>query len=252
MMPARYLFLVVLMGLAFAKPAYADGKTNALVTVQINQQQLQFEHLPRLVDVLQPVALQKDWYWPASALFRLDAEQPERLRQQLLQRLTQLTGKWQQHSAYVDTIAQLGFQLQQWQLAERVNIDIDYDLARLRPGKNPQFEPGYYQLTLSARPAFVSVIGVARSEPITHHGNTSVSLYAQHLRLLPGASKDWLYILQPDGVVLKAGVANWNAQHQEVMPGSQLFVPFDTSFFGKEFSDINQSIIQLARHRVFQ
>jgi len=222
------------------------------VSVQINDRTYLYQQLPRLTEILQPVAFTEDWYWPASQLYRLDTTKAEQLRERIIQRLAALKGKWQQDSHYQNTIEQLTFQLQQWQLAERIAIAIDYDLARLKAAANPQFEPGQYLLSLTARPPHITVFGLARAERITHYGNASVGVYARQLRRLAGSSNDWLFILQPDGAVIKAGIASWNQQHLELMPGAQLFVPFDTRFFGDEFVEINQAVIELARHRVLQ
>ncbi|MBV2127769.1 capsule biosynthesis GfcC family protein [Arsukibacterium indicum] len=222
----------------------------AVVSVQIKGQSYLYQKPPRLAEVLQPVAFTDDWFWPASRLYRLDTMRAEQLREQIIQRLAALKGKWQQDSHYQNTIEQLTFQLQQWQLAERIMIAIDYDLARLKPAANPLFEPGQYLLSLTERPPHITVFGLARAERITHYGNASVSIYAGQLRRLAGSNYDWLFVLQPDGEVIKAGIASWNQQHLELMPGAQLFVPFDTRFFGDEFVEINQAVIELARHRV--
>ncbi|WP_019674698.1 capsule biosynthesis GfcC family protein [Arsukibacterium perlucidum] len=238
--------LLTLTGCVSAKP----GAAEAVVRVQFNGQSYIYQQPPRLADVLGAVALTDDWYWPASGLYRLDTAQPEQLRRQIIQQLAALKGKWQQDSNYQNSIEQLKFQLQQWQLAERVAIKIDYDLARLKPAANPQFEPGQYLLRLTGRPQHIMVFGLARAERITHYGNSSVTVYAGQLRRLAGGSTDWLYVLQPDGAVIKAGIASWNQQHIELMPGAQLFVPFDTSFFGAEFAEINQAVLKLAKHRV--
>tara|TARA_R110002126_G_scaffold10245_39_gene46582 strand:- start:1538 stop:2341 length:804 start_codon:yes stop_codon:yes gene_type:complete len=230
----------------------ATNISAATVNVQLNDMFFHYQQLPRLADVLQPLALQQDWYWPAAALYRNDSDKPELLQQQLLQRLAALKGKWQQDSNYVSSIEQLTFQLRQWRLAERIMLDIDYDVARLTPARNPQFDPGEYLLQLTARPQHVQVFGLARAERISHYGNASAQVYARQLRRFAGASTDWLYILQPDGEVIKAGIASWNGQHTEVMPGSQLFVPFDIAFFGDEFNDINHLLLELAKHRVLR
>ncbi|KKO46952.1 hypothetical protein WG68_03180 [Arsukibacterium ikkense] len=248
MISARYLLRLCLLLLAGSISAKLVAATQ--VTVQLNDQTYQFGQLPRLAEVLQPVALQQDWYWPASALFRDDSERPELLRQQLLQRLTVLKGKWQQDSAYVDTIEQLRFQIKHWQLAERIVLNIDYDVARLNAAFTPQFAIGSYRLYLTARPQHITVFGLAKAERISHYGNASAEVFAKQVRRFAGASEDWIFIVQPDGKVIKAGVANWNQQHVELMPGAQLFVPFDSSLFGGEFAAINQLLVELAIHRV--
>jgi hypothetical protein len=64
------------------------------------------------------------------------------------------------------------------------------------------------------------------------------------------ADKDRVIILQADGREVTAPVAYWNKTHQEVMPGSQLFVPFKQTLFQSEFDTINQQIMTLALNRV--
>ena len=57
------------------------GVSQAEVNVDINGQRYSYTDNPRLADVLQPYALQQNWYWPAAALYRTDTQRAEKLRQ---------------------------------------------------------------------------------------------------------------------------------------------------------------------------
>ena len=116
---------------------------------------------------------------------------------------------------------------------------------------NPLFTHGNYILALAQRSNIVHVLGAVNySQHVTHLPNADVSDYMAKQTLTDLANKDFVVIIQADGTVVKAPVDYWNKTHQEVMPGSQLFVPFKESLFSPELSKINQQIVKLAANRV--
>ena len=66
------------------------------------------------------------------------------------------------------------------------------------------------------------------------------------------ANRDYLILIQADGRTIKTPIAYWNKDHQEAMPGSQLFIPFSQSLLQPEFAIINQQIMALALNRLQQ
>lgn len=223
----------------------------ATVDIIINQQTFQYSHSPRLDEVLAPVALQQHWYWPGAKLYRLDNPAIEQQRQQLLELLLQL-----QQQAPTELQAEL-FALQQqlasWRLGQRVFIPIDYDLARAQQAFNPAFEPGRYKLQLQQRPDTLLFWG-ALQRPLTleHLGGAAISAYLNALPRSAVADKSWAVIIQPDGTVVNTGVAAWNHQHLEAMPGAQVFIPFAAGHFNTDFTLLNTKLLALALHRIEQ
>lgn len=249
---------------------------NVSVTVEINNSTYVFDSEPRVSEVLARVALKQNWYWPASKLYRLEKtdlngfhlnetglnstsldtskvknHSPEELRATVLQQLAQLQQSAQ--PALQPQLTALQLQVTGWQLAKRVFIPIDYDLARAQAPFNPRFEPGIYKLQLVERPDSVVFWGaVAKTSTLVHRGATAVADYLPAIDRPAYADLSLAYIIQPDGKLIKTGVASWNRQHVEAMPGAQVYIPFASEWFGSELDNLNQNLLALALYRVEQ
>ncbi|MBU3004231.1 capsule biosynthesis GfcC family protein [Paraglaciecola arctica] len=226
----------------------------ASVTVTMQQQQYHYDHTPRLIEILPPLANKQNLYWPAAVLYQLDTTHLEEKRKLVLQQLASLEKDHQEDDSEIAlSLQQLQATIKSWRLARRLPIKIDYDLARIVAAANPQLPEGNYLLAVAPRSKTVQLFGaVNKTSNLPHldHADASEYLTNQHLSKL--ADKDTVIIIQADGREIKAPVAYWNKTHQEVMPGSQLFVPFKHSLFHPEFTSINQQIVTLALNRVTQ
>lgn len=224
---------------------------HSAVTVDINSSHYQFNANPRLNEVLAPVALQGNWYWPAAALYQLDSDEPEQLRQQLLQQIAELKQHNSADNNLVTTLQSLEQQLASWRLARRIVLPIDYDFSRARPEFNPRFDDGAYLLQLTQRPDSVYLFGALNSAmTVVHRGAAAAADYITSAQLTASANTAELVILQPDGKVQMAGVAYWNPTHIEAMPGAQLFIPLKSELFNSQLEILNQGLLELAIHRV--
>jgi hypothetical protein len=104
----------------------------ASVTVAVGKEQYIFSHEPRLIEILAPIANQRDWYWPGAVLFEEDGSQLEKTRQLLLNNLSTLFNRYQSEKPNLAlSIKQLKITISSWCLARRLPIAIDYDLARI-------------------------------------------------------------------------------------------------------------------------
>ncbi|HEY0924893.1 capsule biosynthesis GfcC family protein [Rheinheimera pacifica] len=221
------------------------------VTVDINSNRYQFDSNPRLNEVLAPVALQSNWYWPAAALYQLDSDEPEQLRHQLLQQIVQLKQDNSANNELVTTLQSLERQVAAWRLAKRILVPIDYDFARIRPEFNPRFDSGTYLLQLKRRPANVYLFGALSSEmTVTHRSAAPAADYVVSAQTTAVADLAELMLLQPDGKVQAVGAAYWNHAHIEAMPGAQVFIPLQSQLFNSQFELLNQRLLELASHRV--
>ncbi|MGI5308748.1 capsule biosynthesis GfcC family protein [Rheinheimera sp. WS51] len=254
----------VLLSSCFMAPIYADEPSE--LSIQINQQLYRYQFAsqlltdsgvtvqttaPRLADVLAPVALDDKWYWPVSALYNTSDNSAQLLQQQVLALLAELQEAEASDTDLQQALSAMTKQVQSWQLASRVFITIDYDLARAKAEHNPAFSAGDYLLKLAPRPSHVSVLGlVTQPGKINHKAATPAAGYAADLTYLAAADRHSLYIIQPNGQVVKTTVAAWQQQLVEAMPGAQLFVPFKSGLFSAKWQQLNQAIVQLARHRV--
>lgn len=206
---------------------------------------------PRLSDVLAPVALTEKWYWPVAALYNSSDNTALLLQQQLLDQLAALQQTHATDTKLHEALSAMTKQVQAWQLASRIFIPIDYDLARAKAKYNPRFTAGQYLLRLATRPSQVTVFGlVAQPGKIMHKNTADVAEYVADLSYLAAADSNTLYIVQPNGAVITTTVAAWQQQRFEAMPGAQLFVPFKSGLFSAKWQQLNQDILMLARHRV--
>lgn len=221
---------------------------SAKVAVTINQQQYTFNEPPRLTEVLAPVALNQAWYWPASKLFRLETTEPETEREQLLTEIARLAQLADDNLAL--SLASLAAEIKQWQLAKRIVLPIDYDLARVQAAANPRFEPGAYQLLLTHRVEQVTVFGaINRTLLLAHQGPDSAFSYLSQLNLSKAATSKQLWLIQPNGTVILLDKVK--APLVAPMPGALLFVPFANKWFSNDLNLLNQRVVALAVNRMF-
>lgn len=231
---------------------FTVGTAMAGVTVRVDQQTYEFDHEPRLVEVLASMANKQNWYWPSAVLFQENNNELETTRKLLLNNLSALSQYYKTDKPKLaQSIEQLKTTIASWRLAKRLPVTVDYDLARIVAASNPQFPHGKYILELNERKNTVQLFGaVHQTIRITHQSNSDTSQYISDQLRTELANKDYVMLIQADGRKLKVPVAYWNKKHQEVMPGSQLFVPFNESLFKPEFKLINQQIVSLALNRL--
>ena len=230
----------------------------ATTHILINEEPYLFEAPTRLLNVLEKVENQEHWYWSASALYKLEHNGEIKYNYGLEQKRTDVLKK-------LDTLRlnnefspeeQAAFnllikQINTWELAIRIPIVINYELAQLYEKFNPMFDEGKYLLKISKRPKEVHIFGARFEESnIQHKGAADVSEYLSDINLTPEADKDYVYIIQSNNKILHVPVAYWNKMHTEVMPGSQIFIPFKQQYFSSEYEKLNNQIIFLAKNRV--
>ncbi|MEE2001478.1 capsule biosynthesis GfcC family protein [Alkalimonas sp. MEB108] len=207
---------------------------------------------PRLSQLLAKVPQPEQQYWPAAALYR-HSEQLQQQKQELLTRLQRLEQYWQlrNHTQNVLVVQSLRQQLSRWQLAERQAVRIDYDLARISQAANPRLDAGHYILRVAPRSDEVLFVGaIAEERTLPHQSAASVHTYLTALPALQRADPSWLYVVQANGQIEQVGRGYWNRQHQELQPGSQVFLPLHPRILPKEFRSLNQELVQLVAHRI--
>lgn len=218
------------------------------VQVHLNDHIRRYTYSPKLSDVLAPVALQRDWFWPASALYKQQDQAAEQERNEVLAQLKLLTADG--NGALSQALSRTSYFISSWSLATRLNVAIDYDLVRIRPQQNLGFDDGHYMLKLYPRPQNIEFWGaVDQVVSMPHSGVKTVAAYLPALNRSAYADMSYVLIIQPDGEIKRAGVESWNAQHIELMPGSSVFIPFASSLF-QDLTPLNEAIARLARHRV--
>lgn len=145
--------------------------------------------------------------------------------------------------ASVELIAQL----KALPLVARQTVNMDIDQVRLHARLNPLLS-GSYQLQLPARANVVWVQGLvhlAGKRPFVNGGFAYD--YARRLTLLPGAEKQQIWIIQPDGQIMSSPVDPFAPKFVGVAPGATLYVGFAN--LPAEFASLNQRIMTLFANR---
>lgn len=199
--------------------------------------------------MLSQVAYDKNWYWPASRLFRLDSSHAELMRSDILSKLkfmqVSLEGEEEQQ------VKRLIQQISGWKLADRIFTELDYDKAQLLASHNQRFEHGDYFIQLFERRNTINLFGLVE-QSTDKMENSQCGHEVIHQLVPTPINKDFAYIIQPDGVIKKIGIAYWNATCVDIMPESDIFMPFTESQFSTENSALNKQIIDLAKNRIMQ
>ena len=224
----------------------------AEVTVIFEQKPYTFQQEPRLVEVLSAVSNKHNWYWEGAALFESENSDLEATRQTLLNNLHTLIYKYNtDNPKLAHSLIQLENTITNWRLAKRLPVKVDFDLARIVAASNPQLPQGKYDLELSQRKNTVQLFGAVHATKLLIHLNhADASDYINDQLRTSLADTDIVFLIQPDGRIIKTPIAYWNKKHQEVMPGGQIFVPFKESILHPEFTLINQQIVALALNRL--
>lgn len=238
-----FLFIIFLISIVCQANAKASD-----VNVQINDKTYQYVDSPRLTNVLEPVAFEKQWYWSNAKLFNLDSGEINALRDRLIVSLDNIQAS---SGNITNAYSQLAQQVKSWKLAHRINIRIDYDLARYTLKNNPIFEAGNYLITLSERPKHIKIFG-AVSKPLSkdYQNNTCVHDVLKNVKLSDEADKSIVYLIESSGVVQKAPIAYWNKNCVIAKPGSMVYVPLEEDQIFKQNSELNLAIVHLAKNRI--
>lgn len=220
--------------------------SKAAVEVTINETLYSYPNNPRLSDVLSPVALQEKWYWPETKLFRNNSKQSQELRKQVIQMLA-IQNSNKNESIYLNIISQLS----NWEVADRINLKIDFELARISAKNNPRLEGGQYTILLSKRPAKLYVFGaIVSAKDLPYVNNTCIEDIVSKIEFSAYANKSYVYSIDSLGKIEKSPIAYWNSQCTIAKPGSMLYVPLQESLFSNAHSMINAKIVELSVNRI--
>lgn len=225
---------------------------SAKVTVVINTTAYEFEQPIRLSNVLSIVENNSDWYWPTSAVYDLTDSTAEREKEAVLSHLRKLLGSYRNNGDIHTTLESLYTQISGWTVATRKVMPVSYNRARLIFADNPMFQEGRYLIRLSSRPNVVYFSGVVtKPGAYEHKSNTSLFTLHSDRKSAPHADNSFVYIVAPDGSVSKRGIAYWNIDFTQLMPGSHIIAPLSTGLFDSTLDTLNARIAALAVHRIF-
>jgi hypothetical protein len=210
---------------------------------------------PRLGLVVSQINSLSSLYWPAAKLFKVDVDTKLKLEQQrteLLTRLAALKQEFQKDSepGLVASVEKLEKDISIWELAGHMALPLDPDRVRAKKSLNPLLSEGQYKLTVTERPKTILLEGLVKQRSTPLLNDLSVDTYLEHVSILEGGSSSFLYVVPASGEFYVAQTGLWNKSHQEVLPGSMLFIPFEQRQLPGAFSDINKQVVELLLHKV--
>lgn len=237
------LLAFALSFLSVSTHAWATENTN--VTLLNHNVQLQYQGAARLDQVLSD-ALQQDALQQQANTFdagyRLfdtsKQDDVDNLYTDIIQRLKKLS----EDESYSAAAEQLLQQVQSHQYGYRIITSLDIDNVRLDLAQNPKM-PGNYLLELAARPSSVYLAGLITPKSIAFSSFYDVAGYLNQSALSDEASQSFAWVIAPNGQTTKVGTAYWNNQRSHVIPGSIIFVGFNSS--DSELAALEQDIISL-------
>lgn len=244
--PGLFLSLVLAAGTASAVPP-APMPTLS-VTVQGRVSHAGTFELPvasRLNDVLHQAQPDADAFVIGARLLRVSAQSPQlRLKAGLAYDLQALQSGT--NGDLASTAGSLLARLRALPVTGRITpqsmemrwLDIHQEAAR--PLENGD------RIVFPARPSTIRVEGaVVVPCSLAHVPLQDAPDYLTACRPAAGADRDWIYAVQPDGQVLKLGIAAWNrSPPQPLAPGAWLYVPLDENGTAVLDPDFNREFAQ--------
>ncbi|WP_458718238.1 capsule biosynthesis GfcC family protein [Pseudomonas gregormendelii] len=115
--------------------------------------------------------------------------------------------------------------------------------VELNRGDNPYLSNGDV-LLYPPRPNTVKVVGAVIEEcELTYQPLQPAISYLENCLRDPGADKDFLFVIQPDGRVFQEGIALWNeTKSVSPAPGARIYVPVHSTAKGDPTPDLNTEL----------
>ncbi|MBR9784779.1 hypothetical protein FJN14_00100 [Alteromonas mediterranea] len=240
--------LIAVLSITISGSLLADEDT---VSIMINKQTYQFDRPIRLSSALSIVADNGDWYWPSASAFDLTNPKAEREKEIALSQIRTLLTQFDKDSETHVALQNLYEQVASWTVSTRIDMPISYNRARLFFEDNPMFQPGKYWIRLNGRPNVVHFSGaVVKPGAYKHQSDTSVYTAVHTVKKAVDADRSHVYVIDPKGNIEEKGIAYWNLDFAQLMPGSQVYVPISSELFSDKLKQLNERVAALAVHRV--
>ena len=240
--------LIAVLSITISGSPLADEDT---VSIMINKQTYQFDRPIRLSSALSIVADNGDWYWPSASAFDLTNPKAEREKEIALSQIRTLLTQFDKDSETHVALQNLYEQVASWTVSTRIDMPISYNRARLFFEDNPMFQPGKYWIRLNGRPNVVHFSGaVVKPGAYKHQSDTSVYAAVHTVKKAVDADRSHVYVIDPRGNIEEKGIAYWNLDFAQLMPGSQVYVPISSELFSDKLKQLNERVAALAVHRV--
>ena len=222
---------------------------DSLVTVQgdaAKPGRYSFQEGTRLHDVLLPAQVNPKAYLLGAAWLHTPLRNTqERLKLGVLFDLTTVKrNALQDDETELANLAQrLIEKVQAMPVTGRRVAQLDPVRVELNREDNPYLSNGDV-LLYPPRPSTIKVMGAVRSEcDLPYQALQPAVSYLKNCRRDPGADKDLLFVIQPDGRVYEVGIALWNGtKSAPPAPGARIYVPVRSTAMGDPTPDLNTEL----------
>lgn len=214
---------------------------------------IRYDTNPRLSAVLNRLVLRTEFYWHNSSLYSLDDKKAMDLKTEVIALLQEMKSKTGVATSKMRSLTSLEQQVEQWHVATRLPLNLDYDLIRIREELNVRLTDGRYRLHLPFRVYTVNIAGaVSKSKTLAHKKQSHVSDYlkAELIEYLPYADRTFVYVIHPNGLIRKVSLGFQNLEHVEVPPGGTIYIPLEELPFSSDNEKLNSSIAQLLGSKI--
>ena len=203
---------------------------------------------PKLISSDSPLG-NKAIYWTGAGLFysTLDEHNTEQT-QLVIHRFKLLSRNPKLSIEQQEAAKALADWLDTQQFRKRINVELNYDLVRLRDHLNPLLS-GNYLLSMSSKPNTILVLGAVKKAGVsTFIPRRSSKEYISLAQPTSHSEGDFTTVLQPDGVVQQHPIALWNQQHFDVAPGAIIYHSFTD--LPSEYKELNAQTVELLKNWV--
>ena len=205
----------------------------------------------RLSEVLLSSGNSSEIWWPAARLYRTDAARQHEARASrdaLIAELEALAAKAEQRgrSARAASLRDRLESLPPTPPGEPLVTVLDPDRLRLTPALDVLLPPGEYLLVAPTRPETLTLAGL-----VEHPGERgfvpgrNIAAYLATEPRTPGADRDHVWLLQPDGSAEPSPVAHWNREHALPLPGATFLVGLSSRGWGRPVEALNRELATL-------
>ena len=239
------------LGCLLALCLLSQAATAAQLSFNAQNTIITFDKPVKLAEVLATLPDPHSVYWAGAEVYELDSPKAEAQRAEVMQLLANLIRRQSSGSARHTLLSDLYRDVSDWHLMRRLNIDVDFDQARLNPKRNPGFVSGRYYIKAKPSMQSVSLVGqIGAQQTLAFNNASTVHDYLQQAKPADSADNDYVYVIEPDGKVSKQGIAYWNNTHYKPMPGSVIYLPLQTDLFSDDIEQLNDHIASLLQHRM--
>lgn len=251
-MTLRPITLGLALALALACHAHASSPINVEAAGHVRNPGM--HTLPaeaRLSTAALAAAPEEEAYMLGAALLRQRALTPQtRLKAGLLFDLETLASQ-QDAPELADAAAQLARELGDLPVTGREPQLLDPRRLEASVAENRPALAGD-RIVYPGRPETVQVVGaVVQPCKLQHQATLDARSYRNACALLPAASRDDLYVIQPDGKVQQLGVALWNRSTPvHLAPGAIIYVPLDAAKIRTIAPDVNEDAVRFLATQV--